>query len=101
LATTSNSHYSISIALCRASTITYTFESCHTSTCTFVDSCCFVATTFSSLAFLCIVYTSIKCCSTTSSSFNSSMNTRSTNVAPSPIYFFTCQHRLLLCKTQL
>ncbi len=89
LATASNSHHSISIALCRASTITYTFVLCRTSICTFVDNCCFDAIMLSSLASFCTIYASIKCCSTTLSSFNSSMNTRSTNVTPSLVYFFT------------
>jgi hypothetical protein len=98
LAIASNSHCSISIALRHASTITYTFVSCHTSTCTSVDNCCFVATTFSSLVSFYTVYASTKCCSTILSSFNSSMNTRFTNVTPNPTYFFTCQHHLLNCR---
>jgi hypothetical protein len=45
---------------------------------------------------LCIVFSFTKCCSTTSSSSDSSMNTGSTNVAPSHIYYFACQLFLLL-----
>jgi hypothetical protein len=45
-----------------------------------------------------IVCSSTKCCSTASSSSNSSMNTRSIDVVIGPIYFFGCQCLLLLCK---
>ncbi len=98
LITISDFCHSISIALCCASNVTCTFVSCYTSTCTFVDNCCFTATTFSSPTSFCTIYTSTKCCSTTLSSFDSSMNVGTTNVAPSLVYFFTCQHCLLLCK---
>jgi hypothetical protein len=71
---------------------------CCTSTCTFVDSCFSVSTTFSSLASFCTIYVSKKCCSTTLSSSNSSMNISSTDVAPGPFCSFTCQCLLLLFK---
>jgi hypothetical protein len=91
----------ISIALRCGSTITYTFVSCCTSTCTFVDSYCFVTMTFFSLPSLYIVYASTKCCCTISSSSNFSMNTKSINVPPSPIYSFACQRHLLMRKISI
>jgi hypothetical protein len=101
LSTTFDSCSSISITLCCTSTITCTFVSCCTSTCTSMDNCCFVAITFSSLASFYIIYASTKCCSTTSSFFDSSMNTGSTNVAPGHVCFFAHQHRLLMCKNSI
>ncbi len=94
LATTFNTCCSISIALCYASAIACTFVSCGTSTYTFVDNFCSVTTTFSSLASFCIVYSSTKCYSIASSSFNSFMNTISTDVVHA---FFFLLHSNIVC----
>ncbi len=90
-----------SIAFHYASTITYTFIDYYTSTCTYVDGCIFASTTLSSHASFYVVYAFTKCYSITSSSSNSSMNTKSTNVAPSLICFLAHQCRLLLCKKSI
>ncbi len=78
--TISNSHLSISITLCCASTIICTYVDCCTSTCTSVDGYTSASTMFSSLASICEVCVSTKCCSTSLSSSNSSMNIGSINV---------------------
>ncbi len=96
--TTFVSCYSISTTFCRASTIVYTYAACYTINCTSVDSCSSYATMFSSLASFCIVYASIKRCFATSSSFDSSMHTKSIDVALGLVYFLTNQHCLLLHK---
>jgi hypothetical protein len=72
-----------------------------TTTCTFVDGCTSTSTTFSSLAFICVVYASTTCCSIALSSFNFSMNTGSLDVHPSPPYSLTRQCFLLLCKNSI
>jgi hypothetical protein len=89
-ATTSNSHLYVSIA--------YTFVAYYIFTSIFSDGCFFASTTFSSLASLCIIYASTKCCSITSFSFDSLMNIGSINVAPSHVCSITCQRPLLLHK---
>jgi hypothetical protein len=86
--TTSNSRLSISIALCYAFAIASTF----------VDCCISTSTMLSSLASVFVIYASTKCYSTTSSSSNSSMNIRSTNVIPSHVYSLARQPLLLLRK---
>ncbi len=97
----SDSCLSISLTFHYAFAITCTFMDCCTSTCTFLNCYIFTLTTFSCpMSFYTICF-STKCCSIASSSFNSSMNIESTNVAPSLICSLTCQLLLLLCKTQL
>jgi len=98
LTTASASHCSISITLRCASTIIYTSVACHTFNCSSVDNCSSFTTTFSFLASSCTIYASTKCCYSTSSSPNSSMHIKSTNVALHPVYFLACQCCLLLCK---
>ncbi len=93
-ATTSTSHYSISIALCYAYAIIYTSVACYTFDYTSMDNYSSFATTFSSLASLCIVYASTKCYSSALSSSNSSMHTRSTNVA---LVLFALLHANIIC----
>ncbi len=100
-ATVSNSCLSISITLRCASTITYIFMDFYTSTCVFVDSCNYASTMFSSLGFLCVICASIKCCSTTSSSSDFSMNTRFTDVVLGHVCSLAHQHLLLLCKNSI
>jgi hypothetical protein len=58
-----------------------------------MDRCSSFATTFSSLASFYTLCASTKCCSLISSSSDSSMHTKSTNVAPSHVYFLAHQHR--------
>jgi hypothetical protein len=99
--TASTSHCSISITLRCASTIIYTSVACHTFNCSSVDNCSSFTTTFSSLASFCTVYASTKCCSSTSSSPNSSMHIKFTNVALHPVYFLACQCRLFLRKNSI
>jgi hypothetical protein len=79
----------ISIALHCASTIAYTFVDYYTSTCIFVNTCYSTLVTFSSLASICAICASTKQCSIASSSRNSSMYTKSTDVIPS-IFYFLC-----------
>ncbi len=95
-ATTSNSFLSISIALCYTSIIAYTSMDCCTSTYTLVDSCISASTTFSSPTSFCVIYVSTKCCSIASSSFDSSMNTRSINVVLGFVFSLTCKRLMLL-----
>jgi hypothetical protein len=71
---------------------------CYTFNNTSKDSCSSFATTFSSLASFSIIYASTKWCSSTLSSFDSSMHTISTNVALGLVYSFTCQCLLLFYK---
>jgi len=66
-----------------------------------MDSCSFFATTFSSLVSFRTICASTKWWSSTLSSSNSSMRTKSINVTPSPIYSLTHQHRSLLCKNSV
>jgi hypothetical protein len=87
-ATTFNSHFLISIAIHYAFTITYTFVDCYISTYSYIDSCISASMTFSSPSSFYIVCSSTKCYSTTSSSFNFSMNIGSTDVAPSLVWAF-------------
>jgi hypothetical protein len=56
---------------------------------------------FSSLVSLCTICASTKCYSTASASFDSSMNTISTDVAPSLFCFLACQCCLLLHKNSI
>jgi len=85
--TTSDSYFSISIALCCAFAITYTSMVYYTST----------STTFSSPTSFCTTCVSTKCCSTTLSSSDFSMNIGSTNVALGLVCYLA--HQLfLLCK---
>ncbi len=98
--TTSNSHLSISIALCYAFAIASTFVDCCISTCTSMDGCISASTMLSSLASVFVIYASTKCYSTTSSSSNSSMNIRSTNVIPSHVYSLARQPFYFCTKTQ-
>ncbi len=63
-----------------------------------MDGCTSASTTFSSPTSVCVVFVSTKCCSTILSSSNLSMNTRCTNVAPSPICSLARQFLLLLRK---
>jgi hypothetical protein len=95
------SHYSISIALCCASAIVYTFVACYTINYTFVDSFFPYVITFSSFASFCIVYASIKWCSLASSPFDSLMHTRSIDVTLGLVYSFACQCHLLLHKDSM
>ncbi len=97
-ATTFDSRLLISITFRCASTIACTFMDWCISTYTFVDSCIFASMTFSSLASFRVVCSSTKCCSIALSSSDSSMNTRSTNVAPGLVYTLARQLLLLLCK---
>ncbi len=89
--TTFNSCLSISIAFHRTSTIV----------CTSVDCCISASTTFSSPTSICIIYASTKYYSIASSSSDSSMNTRSTNVVPGPVCYLTHQLLLLLHKNSI
>ncbi len=93
-----NSHLSISIALHCAFAIAYNSMDCYISTNTFINGYTSTSMTFSSLVSFCIVYAFTKCCSTTSSSSDSSMNIEPTNVTPCPICFFAHQCLLLPCK---
>ncbi len=68
------------------------------STYTSRDRCSSTSTMFSSLVSFSIVCSFAKCCSTISSSSNSSMNTGSIDVALSLICSSGCQHLLVLCK---
>jgi hypothetical protein len=95
---TTPSCYSISIALHCVSTIIYTFVACYTFNCIYVDSYFSFTTTFASLMSFCTICASTKCCSSASSSFDSSMHARSINVAPSHVCSLTHQHCLLLRK---
>jgi hypothetical protein len=97
-ATTSTSHCSISISLHCASAIIYTFVACYTFNCTSMNNFFSCATTLSSLASICIIYTSTKWYSSASSFFDSSMHTGSIDVVLGPICSLTCQHCLLLRK---
>jgi hypothetical protein len=99
--TTFTSHYSISIALHCASAIVYTYVACYTFNYIFVNNCSSWATTFSSLASFCIVYASIKWCSSSLSSSNSSMHIESIDVVSGFGYFLAHQHRLLLFKNSI
>jgi hypothetical protein len=97
-ATSFDSCLSISITLPYASTIAHTSMDCCISTCTYVDGYTYASIIFSSHVCMCIVCASTKCYSITSSSFDFSINTRSTNVAPSLVYSFARQLLLLLRK---
>jgi hypothetical protein len=88
------SHYSISIALHCAFVIICTSMSCCTFNCIYVDSCSFFATTFSSIAPFYTVYASTKWCSSTSSSSDSLMHTKSIDVTPS---LSTLLHTNVIC----
>ncbi len=65
---------------------------------TFVDGCTSASMMFSSFTSIYVVYVSTNYCSTTSSSSNSSMNTKPIDVTPSHVYSLTHQRLLLLCK---
>jgi len=93
-AITSASGLSISITLCFVFVTTYTSVVC----CIVVDNYYSTSIIFSSLASFYDVYVFTKCYSIASLSSDSSMNIRSTNVAPSPIRSFACQRLLLLHK---
>ncbi len=95
---TSNSHLSISIALHCVYGIAYTYVDCCTSTHTSVDAYTSTSMTFSSLAWVYIIYASTNYYSISSSSSDSSMNIKFTNVVPGLIYCLVCQHFMLLCK---
>ncbi len=98
---TSNSRLLLSIALHCVSTITCTSVDYCTSTYTSMDGCISASTMFSSPVSFNVVYAFTKCYSTTSSSFNSSMNTKSIDVTPGLICFFAHQCRPLLCKKSI
>ncbi len=98
IATDSDSCLSISIALHCAFAIICTFVDCCTSICTYVDSCSSTSTMFSFHVSFCTIYASTNCCSITSFSSNSSMNTESIDVAFGPICSFAHQRFFLLCK---
>ncbi len=97
----STSCYSISINLHCAYAIICTSMAYYTFNCTSMNSCSSCTTMFSSLMSFCIVYASTKWCSSTSSSSDSSMYTRSISVAPSLVYSLTCQCCLLLHKNSI
>ncbi len=80
----STSCYSISITRHCASAIMCTFVACYTFNCTFVDSCSSFATTFFSFASFYIICASTKCYALASSSFDSLMHIKSTDVACEP-----------------
>jgi hypothetical protein len=63
-----------------------------------MDNYSFALTTFSSFASFYTFYASTKCYSIASSSFHSSMNTKSTDVAHGFVCSLTCQRLLLLRK---
>jgi len=67
--------------------------------CISVDDYTSTMTTFSSLASISTIYASTNCYSTTLSSFDSSMNTKSINVTLGPIYALAHQCLLLLHKS--
>jgi hypothetical protein len=94
----SNSCFSISITLCCVSTIAYTFVDCCTFTYTSIDRYTSTSITFSSPTSFCVVYSSIKCSSTTSSSSDFSLNTGFNNLARGPICSLAHQLFLFLCK---
>jgi hypothetical protein len=85
--------------LCCAFAIVCTSMACYTFNCTFVNSCFSYITTFSSLVSFYTVYASTRWCSSTLSSFNSSMHIGSINVALGHVCSLTCQRCLFLCKT--
>jgi hypothetical protein len=95
------SHCSISITLSCVSAIVYTSMACFTFKCTFMDSCSSFATMFSSLASFYTICASTKCLFSALSSSDSSMHTRSTNVALGLVYFLVHQHCLLLRKNSI
>jgi len=86
-----DSRLSISIALRCVFAITYTSMDGYTST----------STMFSFLASICIICASTNCCSTTLSSFDSSMNTSSIDVALHPTCYLVCQFLLLLHRNSI
>ncbi len=65
-------------------------------TCTSMDGRTSASTTFSFPVFVCTICASTYCCFATLSSFESSMNIGSTDVALHPICYLICQF-LLLC----
>jgi len=68
----------------------------------FFQKCSYsTSTTFSSFVSFCIVYASTKCCSSASSSSNSSMNIGLTHVAPSFVCFLHANAVYFCPKTQL
>jgi hypothetical protein len=71
------------------------------STYTFIDGYTSASTMFSSHVSFYIIYASTKCCSTTSSSYDSSMNTWSIDVTPCLICFLAHQCLLLLRKNSI
>ncbi len=95
------SHYSMSIALCYAFAIVYTSMACYIFNSTSMDNCSSFTTTFSSFTSFYNVNASTKCYSSTSSSFNSSMHIKSTNITPCPVCFLAHQHHLLLHKNSI
>jgi len=97
-ASTFASPCSISISITLHCFYACTYVVCCTFNYTFVDNCSSFTTTSSSLASFCIVCALTKCYSSISSSFDSSMHTKSTNVALSHVYSLAHQCRLLLCK---
>jgi hypothetical protein len=97
-ATASNSRLSISVTFHCASSIAYTLMVCYTSICTSMDGFTFTSRTLSSPMSFYNVYASTKCYSTASSSFNSLVNTKFTNVAPGHVCFLAHQLPLLLHK---
>jgi hypothetical protein len=96
-ATTSTSHYSISINLCCASTIVCTYVACYIVNYTSMNKCSSCVTMFSSID-SCTICASTKWCSSTLFSFNSSMHAKSIDVAPSHVCSLACQRHLLLRK---
>jgi len=96
-ASTSASPCSISISITLRCFYACAYVACIFN-CTFVDNCSSFTTRSSSLASFCIICALTKCYSSISSSFDSSMHTKSTNVALSHVYSLTHQCHLLLCK---
>jgi hypothetical protein len=93
-----DSHFSISIAFRCVFAIICSSMDYYTSICTSMNGCTSASITFFTPASIYIVCASTKNYSTPSFSFDSSMNTRSTNVTLGPIYSLARQLLLLLHK---
>jgi hypothetical protein len=91
----------ISIGLWCVFTIVCAFVVYCTFNYTSMDRCSSFTTMFSSLGSFYTIYASTKCYSSTSSSFDSSMHTRSINVALGPICSLACQRCLLMRKNSI
>jgi len=91
----------ISIAFCCVFAIAYTFVDYYTSTRTFVNSCYSTLISLFSPVSFCAICASTKCCSTTLSSSDSSMYTKSIDVIHGPIYSLACHYLLFLCKNSI